>query len=111
MPTKQVASTKEPNNFQMQLQEPILPNKHRPQIAINTPMNQPFYIFKLSEVYSPLKSVWWLRKHETPSHRKSKCLIDESNFQRYICLTHKKILNPVLHCDKTQRTFENTREM
>jgi len=32
---------------------------------------QSLYIFKLSKVYSSVKSVWWSRKHETQSHRKS----------------------------------------
>ena len=48
-------------------------------------IDQPLYIFKLSEVYSSLKSVWWSRKRETQSHRKNHVLLISSTF-RYTTL-------------------------
>ena len=66
--------------------EQIFTNEHRSQITIDSLFEQPLYIFKLSEVHSSLKSVWWSRKEggmggseyrntankieKTPHHRK-----------------------------------------
>ena len=54
--------------------EQIIPNDYRSQITIDSRIDQPLYIFKLSEVYSSLKSVL-LCMGKTQSHGKS-CLID-----------------------------------
>ena len=42
--------------------EQIFTNEHRSQITIDSLIEQALYIFKLSEVHSSLKSVWWSRK-------------------------------------------------
>ena len=62
--------------------EQIIPYDYRSQITIDSRIDPPLYIFKLSEVYSSLKSVL-LCMGKTQSQRKS-CLIDYFNLQRYI---------------------------
>ena len=46
------------------------------------------YLFKLREVYFSLKSIWWLSKHESQSHRKSHVLLISSTF-RYTTLCER----------------------
>ena len=49
--------------------EQIFPSEHRHRIKIDILIHSLLYMFKLSEVYSSLKSVWWSHKCETQSQK------------------------------------------
>ena len=105
--------------------EQIFTNEHRSQITIDSLIEQALYIFKLSEVHSSLKSVWWSRKEgdmegseyrniankieQTPHHRKKyNQLTDTARFTWSKFFFSKKNVITVTSTFQTKETHHKT---